>query len=242
MPAQPAVPEEGCQRSSLGSSLQHSAAEPSNPRRRSRNGPGSRSTPRRSCCSGRCCSVLPSISWTGGSRCTPSSASPWCGCYRSCWPCSACACVAQRSPSSGGSGPAGLPRSCSCCCWSRRADWPRALMLTVVTWTVALSVFAHGLTAWPRASRYADWYEAHSHHHASMPESAGLHPAHEACPGRRAPSPPGGQPGHHPAGVRPGPGPRSLWSLGLALSSWRRGNRSGGLPPRAHCCVQRRPR
>jgi hypothetical protein len=45
------------------------------------------------------------------------------------------------------------------------------LMLTVVTWTVALSVFAHGLTAWPGASRYADWYEAHTHHHASMPES-----------------------------------------------------------------------
>jgi NhaP-type Na+/H+ or K+/H+ antiporter len=28
----------------------------------------------------------------------------------------------------------------------------RSLMLTVVTWTVALSVYAHGLTAWPGAN------------------------------------------------------------------------------------------
>jgi hypothetical protein len=44
-------------------------------------------------------------------------------------------------------------------------------MLTVVTWTVALSVYAHGLTAWPGANRYADWYADHSADHASMPES-----------------------------------------------------------------------
>ena len=44
-------------------------------------------------------------------------------------------------------------------------------MLTVVTWTVALSVYAHGLTAWPGANRYADWYTAHSADHPSMPES-----------------------------------------------------------------------
>jgi hypothetical protein len=31
-------------------------------------------------------------------------------------------------------------------------------MLAVATWTVALSVYAHGLTAWPGADRYADWY------------------------------------------------------------------------------------
>lgn len=34
----------------------------------------------------------------------------------------------------------------------------RPLMLAVATWTVALSVYAHGLTAWPGADRYADWY------------------------------------------------------------------------------------
>jgi hypothetical protein len=45
-------------------------------------------------------------------------------------------------------------------------------MLTVVTWTVALSVYAHGLTAWPGANRYADWYAAHATDHAAMPESA----------------------------------------------------------------------
>ncbi len=47
----------------------------------------------------------------------------------------------------------------------------RDLMLTVVTWTVALSVFAHGLTAQPGANRYADWYAAHRRDHPSMPES-----------------------------------------------------------------------
>ena len=48
----------------------------------------------------------------------------------------------------------------------------RSLMLAVVTWTVALSVYAHGLTAWPGANRYADWYAAHAKDHLDMPESA----------------------------------------------------------------------
>jgi sodium/hydrogen antiporter len=48
----------------------------------------------------------------------------------------------------------------------------RPLMLAVVTWTVALSVYAHGLTASPGANRYADWYAAHARDHAAMPESA----------------------------------------------------------------------
>jgi NhaP-type Na+/H+ or K+/H+ antiporter len=48
----------------------------------------------------------------------------------------------------------------------------RPLMLAVVTWTVALSVYAHGLTAYPGADRYADWYAAHARDHAAMPESA----------------------------------------------------------------------
>jgi len=47
----------------------------------------------------------------------------------------------------------------------------RPLMAAVVTWTVALSVYAHGLTAGPGASRYADWYAAHHEHHQVMPES-----------------------------------------------------------------------
>ena len=48
----------------------------------------------------------------------------------------------------------------------------RPLLLDVVTWTVALSVYAHGLTAWPGANRYADWYAAHASDHPTMPESA----------------------------------------------------------------------
>jgi sodium/hydrogen antiporter len=47
----------------------------------------------------------------------------------------------------------------------------RPLMLTVVTWTVALSVYAHGLTAGWGAARYADWYHANHQHHRGMPES-----------------------------------------------------------------------
>jgi sodium/hydrogen antiporter len=47
----------------------------------------------------------------------------------------------------------------------------RPLMLAVVTWTVALSVYAHGLTAYPGANRYANWYAAHSQDHPAMPES-----------------------------------------------------------------------
>ena len=45
------------------------------------------------------------------------------------------------------------------------------LMLTVVTVTVAMSVLAHGATAWPGANRYADWYDAQHHDYSSMPES-----------------------------------------------------------------------
>ena len=48
----------------------------------------------------------------------------------------------------------------------------RPLLLAVVTWTVTLSVFAHGLTAAPGANRYADWYAAHARDHPTMPESA----------------------------------------------------------------------
>ena len=48
----------------------------------------------------------------------------------------------------------------------------RSLLLTAVTVTVALSVYAHGLTAWPGANRYADWYAAHAGDHPAMPESA----------------------------------------------------------------------
>jgi NhaP-type Na+/H+ or K+/H+ antiporter len=47
----------------------------------------------------------------------------------------------------------------------------RPLMAAVVTWTVALSVYAHGLTAWPATNRYADWYDARHEHHGVMAES-----------------------------------------------------------------------
>jgi NhaP-type Na+/H+ or K+/H+ antiporter len=47
----------------------------------------------------------------------------------------------------------------------------RPLLLTVVTWTVAVSVYAHGLTASPGANRYADWYARHTVDHTTMPES-----------------------------------------------------------------------
>jgi sodium/hydrogen antiporter len=50
----------------------------------------------------------------------------------------------------------------------------RALILAVVTWTVSLSVYLHGLTAWPGANRYAAWYEARAEEHAPMPESVAM--------------------------------------------------------------------
>jgi hypothetical protein len=41
-----------------------------------------------------------------------------------------------------------------------------------------LSVYAHGLTAWPGADRYADWSAAHARDDAAMPESA---PVNRSC-------------------------------------------------------------
>jgi hypothetical protein len=32
-------------------------------------------------------------------------------------------------------------------------------------------VFAHGISAWPGANRYADWYAANAQDHLAMPES-----------------------------------------------------------------------
>lgn len=48
----------------------------------------------------------------------------------------------------------------------------RPLIVTAVTCTVALSVFAHGVSAWGGSSRYADWYAAHATDETAMPESA----------------------------------------------------------------------
>ena len=54
----------------------------------------------------------------------------------------------------------------------------RPLMLAVVTWTVALSVYAHGLSAWPSANRYADWYADHtSDHDTRTPRSRRSQPS-----------------------------------------------------------------
>ena len=70
-------------------------------------------------------------------------------------------------------GPRGLASIVFVLILVEQTDLPeRSLMLTVVSWTVALSVYAHGLTAWLGANRYADWYHAHHEHHRVMPESA----------------------------------------------------------------------
>ena len=65
----------------------------------------------------------------------------------------------------------------------------RSLMLTAVTWTVALSVYAHGLTAWPGADRYADWYAALAKDHAAMPESGPMAQQRIRGPALRQPAP-----------------------------------------------------
>jgi sodium/hydrogen antiporter len=72
-------------------------------------------------------------------------------------------------------GPRGLASIVFVLILLEETDLPeRSLMLAVVTWTVALSVYAHGLTAGPGATRYADWYHAHHQHHRVMPESASV--------------------------------------------------------------------
>jgi sodium/hydrogen antiporter len=70
-------------------------------------------------------------------------------------------------------GPRGLASIVFVLILLEQTDLPeRSLMLTVVTWTVALSVYAHGLSAGPGATGYANWYHAHHEHHRVMPESA----------------------------------------------------------------------
>jgi NhaP-type Na+/H+ or K+/H+ antiporter len=70
-------------------------------------------------------------------------------------------------------GPRGLASIVFVLILVEQTDLPeRPLLLDVVTWTVALSVYAHGLTAGPGADRYADWYAAHAKDHPVMPESA----------------------------------------------------------------------
>jgi sodium/hydrogen antiporter len=72
-------------------------------------------------------------------------------------------------------GPRGLASIVFVLILLEETDLPeRSLMLTVVTWTVALSVYAHGLTARLGATRYADWYHAHHEDHRVMPESASV--------------------------------------------------------------------
>jgi sodium/hydrogen antiporter len=86
-------------------------------------------------------------------------------------------------------GPRGLASIVFVLLLVERTDLPeKPLMLAAVTWTVALSVYAHGLTAWPGANRYADWYTAHAKDHPAMPESA---PVPEPRP--RIPARPSGQ-------------------------------------------------
>jgi NhaP-type Na+/H+ or K+/H+ antiporter len=70
-------------------------------------------------------------------------------------------------------GPRGLASIVFVLLLVERTELPeRSLMLAVVTWTVALSVYAHGISAWPGANRYADWYAAHTRDHPAMAESA----------------------------------------------------------------------
>ncbi|HEX3212076.1 MAG TPA: cation:proton antiporter, partial [Actinomycetota bacterium] len=68
-------------------------------------------------------------------------------------------------------GPRGLASIVFVLLLLEETDLPqRSLLLAAVTSTVALSVYAHGLTAWPGANRYANWYDAHAQDHPAMPE------------------------------------------------------------------------
>jgi len=82
-------------------------------------------------------------------------------------------------------GPRGLASIVFVLILVERTDLPeRPLLLDVVTWTVALSGYAHGLTAWPGANRYADWYAAHAKDHPVMPESAPVSEQRARVPAR----------------------------------------------------------
>ncbi len=92
-------------------------------------------------------------------------------------------------------------------------------LLTIVTLTVALSVFAHGLTAWPGANRYADWYDAA--HQPSMPESRARGGAAYACGTRGACRPHLNCRQISSASGDP-PRPAAQWSGTVPLASGRR--------------------
>jgi NhaP-type Na+/H+ or K+/H+ antiporter len=82
-------------------------------------------------------------------------------------------------------GPRGLASIVFVLILVEQTDLPeRPLLLDVVTWTVALSVYAHGISAWPGANRYADWYAAHAEDHAAMPESSPVPEARIRVPAR----------------------------------------------------------
>jgi sodium/hydrogen antiporter len=81
-------------------------------------------------------------------------------------------------------GPRGLASIVFVLILLERTDLPeRPLLLAVVTWTVALSVYTHGLTAWPAANRYADWYAAHTSDHPTMPEATPVAEQRVRAPG-----------------------------------------------------------
>jgi sodium/hydrogen antiporter len=85
-------------------------------------------------------------------------------------------------------GPRGLASIVFVLILVEQTDLPeRPLLLDVVTWTVALSVFAHGISAWPGANRYADWYEARHEHHHVMPESTPVPEPRIRVPARAEP-------------------------------------------------------
>jgi NhaP-type Na+/H+ or K+/H+ antiporter len=84
-------------------------------------------------------------------------------------------------------GPRGLASIVFVLILVEQTDLPeRSLLLAVVTWTVALSVYAHGLTALPGANRYADWYAAHAADHPAMPESTRVPEGRVRTPARAA--------------------------------------------------------
>jgi NhaP-type Na+/H+ or K+/H+ antiporter len=69
-------------------------------------------------------------------------------------------------------GPRGLASIVFVLLLVEQTDLPeRALIVAVVTWTVALSVFLHGMTASYGARRYADWYEKRGRGPTTLPES-----------------------------------------------------------------------
>jgi NhaP-type Na+/H+ or K+/H+ antiporter len=70
-------------------------------------------------------------------------------------------------------GPRGLASIILVATIVQESDLAGATTITsIMSVTVGLSIYAHGISAWWGSNRYADWYQSQEAHRDEMPESA----------------------------------------------------------------------